>query len=53
MNQLLNAKSESFLSVGLINSDIKIPFIEGLAVCDKIEALKKARVGETFPIGIN
>lgn len=52
MNQLLNAKSESFLSVGLINSDIKIPFIEGLAVCDKIEALK-ARVGDTFPIGIN
>lgn len=38
MNQLFNAKSES-LSVRLINSDIKIPFIMGLAVCHKTEAL--------------
>lgn len=44
MNQLLNAKSESFLSVRLTNSAINIPFIAGLAVCDKTEALKKARV---------
>lgn len=36
MNQLFNAKSESLLSVlRLLNSDIKVPFIGGLAVCDK------------------